>query len=47
VDDSVGAEDGASVWPVYDSVFGDHPDYETWRGAGWDRLRGAAASADV
>lgn len=37
VDDSVGVEDGASVWPVYDSVFGDHSDYETWRGAVWDR----------
>jgi GNAT superfamily N-acetyltransferase len=37
VDDAVTAEDGSAVWPVYDSVFGDCSDYETWRGAVWDR----------
>jgi ribosomal protein S18 acetylase RimI-like enzyme len=40
IDDSVTAEDGPSVWPVYDSVFGDHSDYETWRDAVWDRHTG-------
>jgi len=40
VDDSVTAEDGASLWPVYDAVFGDHSDYETWRAAVWDRHSG-------
>jgi ribosomal protein S18 acetylase RimI-like enzyme len=37
VDDSVSADDGASVWPVYESVFGDYSDYETWRAAVWDK----------
>ena len=27
VDDSTAAEDGAVVWPVYESVFGDYSDY--------------------
>jgi ribosomal protein S18 acetylase RimI-like enzyme len=40
VDDSVTGEDGASVWPVYDSAFGDYSDYETWRGAVWDKHSG-------
>jgi GNAT superfamily N-acetyltransferase len=37
VDDSVAADDGAVVWPVYESVFGDYSEYETWRGAVWDK----------
>ncbi|MGZ4426560.1 MAG: hypothetical protein ACXVEV_00960 [Nocardioidaceae bacterium] len=37
VDDSVAEDDGAVVWPVYESVFGDYSDYETWRGAVWDK----------
>jgi ribosomal protein S18 acetylase RimI-like enzyme len=37
VDASVSAHDGAVMWPVYQSVFGDHSDYETWREAVWDR----------
>lgn len=36
-DQSVTEADGHMVWPVYDSVFGDHPNYQTWRGAVWDR----------
>jgi ribosomal protein S18 acetylase RimI-like enzyme len=35
--DSVAANDGALVWPVYESVFGDYSDYETWREAVWDK----------
>jgi ribosomal protein S18 acetylase RimI-like enzyme len=37
VDDSVAAHDGAVVWPLYESVFGDYSDYETWREAVWDK----------
>jgi ribosomal protein S18 acetylase RimI-like enzyme len=37
VDDSVTAADGAEVWPVYESVFGDYSDDETWRRAVWDK----------
>ena len=37
VDDSVTAADGSAVWPVYESVFGDHADYETWRDGVWGR----------
>jgi hypothetical protein len=37
VDDSIAADDGAVVWPLYQSVFGDFSDYETWRGAVWDK----------
>ena len=40
VDDSVTAEDGARLWPVNDSVFGDYCDYETWRASVWDEQRG-------
>ena len=36
VDDSVSANDSAEVWPVYESVFGDYSDYETWRASVWD-----------
>jgi ribosomal protein S18 acetylase RimI-like enzyme len=37
VDDSASAEDGAAVWPVYKSVFGDYSDYPAWCEAVWDR----------
>lgn len=37
VDDSVTAYDGAVAWPVYESIFGDSPDYATWREAVWDK----------
>lgn len=37
VDDSVAEDDGAVVWPVYESVFGDYSDRETWRGDVWDK----------
>ena len=40
VDESVTAEDGASVWQVYDAIFGDYSDYETWRSAVWDKHSG-------
>src|SRR4028119_1896170 len=36
-DDEVAEADAAEVWPVYDSVFGDYYDYETWREAVWDK----------
>ena len=39
VSDSATHQDGAALWSVYESVFGDHPDYETWRGAVWDKHR--------
>lgn len=35
--ESVWVEDGAEVWPVYEAVFGDHSDYQSWREAVWDR----------
>ena len=33
----VAAHDTAEVWPVYESVFGDYSDCDTWRQAVWDR----------
>ena len=39
MDDSVAADDGSMVWPVYESVFGDYADYETWRGDVWEKHR--------
>jgi GNAT superfamily N-acetyltransferase len=39
LDDSVADVDAHEVWPVYDSVFGDQPDYRTWRESVWDRHR--------
>src|SRR5262245_9757333 len=36
---SVTDEDTSSIWPVYQSVFGDHPTMEAWRSAVWDRHR--------
>jgi ribosomal protein S18 acetylase RimI-like enzyme len=35
VDDSVSQETAAELWPVYDSVFGDNPDFETWHRSVW------------
>lgn len=40
VDESVGEADAREVWPLYDSVFGDVPDFPTWREAVWDRHHG-------
>jgi ribosomal protein S18 acetylase RimI-like enzyme len=37
VDDGVTEHDGAVLWPVYESVFADYSDYETWRSAVWDK----------
>jgi ribosomal protein S18 acetylase RimI-like enzyme len=37
VDDSVADGDGAAVWPVYESVFGDYAGYPDWREAVWDK----------
>jgi GNAT superfamily N-acetyltransferase len=39
-DETVPEPDGREVWVVYDSVFGDHPDYDAWREAVWDKHRG-------
>lgn len=36
VDDSAATDDGAEVWPVYQSVFSDYSDYATWCAAVWD-----------
>jgi ribosomal protein S18 acetylase RimI-like enzyme len=37
LDESVADEDARELWPVYDAVFGDHPDFPTWREAVWDK----------
>jgi hypothetical protein len=37
VDDAVGDADVAALWPVYDAVFGDYPDIDTWRASVVDR----------
>jgi len=29
--------DAVELWPVYDEVFGDHPDFDSWREAVWDK----------
>jgi glyoxylase I family protein len=31
IDEAVNDADVAALWPVYDAIFGDHPDLETWR----------------
>jgi GNAT superfamily N-acetyltransferase len=41
-DASATADDGAAVWPVYESVFGDYSDYATRRAAVWDKHRARA-----
>ena len=40
VDDSIAEDDGAVVWPVYETIFGDYSDRETWRGDVWDKHSG-------
>src|SRR3990170_1472820 len=37
VDVSAAPDHDADVWPLYESVFGDFSDYETWRTAVWDK----------
>lgn len=37
VDESVTADDGSVVWPVYEAVFGDYSDYDSWRREVWDK----------
>ncbi|WP_160006176.1 GNAT family N-acetyltransferase [Nocardioides sp. AX2bis] len=32
-------EDGLELWPVYDSVFADYPDIDSWLAAVWDKHR--------
>lgn len=39
VDESGSREDGTELWPVYESVFADCPDFETWQEAVWDKHR--------
>jgi ribosomal protein S18 acetylase RimI-like enzyme len=36
-DHAVSQKDGAELWPLYDSVFGDYSDRETWQESVWDR----------
>jgi hypothetical protein len=31
VDDAVSDDKVAALWPVYDAIFGDHPDIKAWR----------------
>lgn len=35
VSESVAEEDAAEVWPVYESVFGDQANFQTWRESVW------------
>ena len=35
--DAVDADDTDAVWSVYDAVFGDFSDEDTWRAAVWDK----------
>lgn len=39
VDESGTRHDGLEVWPVYESVFADHPDIDTWLADVWDKHR--------
>jgi ribosomal protein S18 acetylase RimI-like enzyme len=38
----VGDDDSAALYPVYQAVFGDQPDYSAWRGDVWDAHSGRA-----
>jgi ribosomal protein S18 acetylase RimI-like enzyme len=40
--DVVSEADGKELWPVYDAVFADQPDHETWRDQVWTRHSGRA-----
>jgi ribosomal protein S18 acetylase RimI-like enzyme len=37
VDDAASPEVAAQLWPVYDAVFGDHSDGQTWQQSAWDK----------
>ncbi|MCA2216605.1 GNAT family N-acetyltransferase [Jidongwangia harbinensis] len=39
IDDSATAEDGASIWDVYQPVFGDYATFDTWCAAVWEKHR--------
>jgi ribosomal protein S18 acetylase RimI-like enzyme len=39
VDGAATTADGALLWPVYRSVFDDHPTFAAWRDAVWERHR--------
>lgn len=39
VDDTVTEADSRGVWPVYEAVFGDFPNYDAWRDGMWNRHR--------
>lgn len=39
VDESATEHDADELWPVYDAVFADQPDRETWQRDVWDRHR--------
>jgi ribosomal protein S18 acetylase RimI-like enzyme len=39
VDESATAADGVSIWPAYQSIFGDYPTFAAWRDAVWDKHR--------
>src|SRR3954470_16092936 len=40
VDDEVSLEAAGQLWPVYDSVFGDYSDCQTWQQFVWDKHSG-------
>jgi ribosomal protein S18 acetylase RimI-like enzyme len=37
VDEAVSEADVAALWPVYDTIFGDHPDVDAWRASVVDK----------
>ena len=39
LDESATREDGVELWPLYDSVFGDHADLDTWLDRVWEKHR--------
>jgi GNAT superfamily N-acetyltransferase len=39
LDDSGTREDGVELWPVYESVFADYPDLDTWLDDVWEKHR--------
>jgi hypothetical protein len=35
IDEAVSQETASELWPLYDSVFGDYADFETWHRSVW------------
>jgi len=45
VDDSATDADGVSLWPVYESVFGDYSTFDAWCEAVWPNTVSVKGSA--